>query len=269
MKKPHLVVFGKGIIVGGSLLVPGVSGGSMAMILGIYDALIRSVSSFLKDIRQNLLFLITFTAGALLGMLLFAKPLLFLVDTFHLPSMYFFMGAVAGSIPMIFRKADVKKFSFGVVFYPFIGILLVYLMNLLPAGMFGSRAGSGFTHFFMLGLAGIITAVALVLPGISVSYMLLMLGMYEDTMYAITTLHLPYLLPLGIGGVAGIILTTRLLEYVLDHYTKASYLVILGFVIGAVILVFPGLPSGLEWVFCPLLFFIGFFIIRKLSALES
>lgn len=69
--------------------------------------------------------------------------------------------------------------------------------------------------------------------------MLLMLGMYEDTMYAITTLHLPYLLPLGIGGVVGILLTTRLLEYVLDHYTKASYLVILGFVLGAVILVFP------------------------------
>ena len=91
---------------------------------------------------------------------------------------------------MIFRKADVKKFSPGVIFYPLIGILLVYLMNLLPAGMFGSRVGSGFTHFFMLGLAGIITAVALVLPGISVSYMLLMLGMYEDTMYAVSYTHL-------------------------------------------------------------------------------
>ena len=71
------------------------------------------------------------------------------------------------------------------------------LMNLLPAGMFGSRVGSGFTHFFMLGLAGIITAVALVLPGISVSYMLLMLGMYEDTMYAVSYTHLTPISPLA------------------------------------------------------------------------
>ena len=99
----------KGLFVGGSMLIPGVSGGSMAMILGIYDKLITSVSSFFKHKKQSMIILGTFVLGAGIGILLFAKPLLYLTDTFTFPMMYLFMGAVVGSIPMIYKKADIKK----------------------------------------------------------------------------------------------------------------------------------------------------------------
>ena len=91
------------------MMVPGVSGGSMAMILGVYDDLISAVSSFFKNPKGNLIFLGAFTAPALLGMVLFAEPLLNIIESYRLIAMYFFMGAVAGSIPMIYDKARVHR----------------------------------------------------------------------------------------------------------------------------------------------------------------
>ncbi len=73
----------KGLVIGGTMLVPGVSGGSMAMILGIYQKLISAISSFWENKKKNLIFLLLFSAGAVLGMVLFAKPLLRLIERFR------------------------------------------------------------------------------------------------------------------------------------------------------------------------------------------
>lgn len=93
-----------GFCIGATMLVPGVSGGSMAMILGIYQDLISSVSSFFK--KKNALFLLLFLLGSITGMVLCAKPLLNLIEWQPKIVLFFFMGAVAGSVPMIYRKAQ-------------------------------------------------------------------------------------------------------------------------------------------------------------------
>ena len=100
----HLIIALKGLFVGGTMLVPGVSGGSMAMILGIYHELIASISSFLKHKKESLLFLGVFVVGALVGMALFARPLEALIERFPMPTLYFFIGAVVGGVPL--RLAD-------------------------------------------------------------------------------------------------------------------------------------------------------------------
>lgn len=84
------------------MLVPGVSGGSMAMILGIYQELISAVSSFRKQKKSNFLFLTVFCISAVFGMLVIATPISNLIDIFPKPTMYFFIGAVTGGIPLIF-----------------------------------------------------------------------------------------------------------------------------------------------------------------------
>ena len=96
MKENWLKIFLKGLCVGGTMLVPGVSGGSMAMILGIYDKLITSVSSFFACKKRNALFLLLFALGGGAGMLLFANPLLYLLQRYPLVLRWFFIGAVAG-----------------------------------------------------------------------------------------------------------------------------------------------------------------------------
>ncbi len=246
MSNKSIFVILKGMAVGGTMLVPGVSGGSMAMILGIYDRLVSSVSSFMKHRRESLIFLGQFCLGGGLGMILFARPLLGLIERFPMPMMYFFLGAVAGGVPMILREADVKKFSWKIPVYILAGLLAVMAVGLIPEGTFQSEMSGGLSSVLLLLAAGAAAAVALVLPGISVSYLFLVMGIYDELMRAIGSLYLPFLVPLGAGILLGVILTTKVLEEAMVRHPQPTYLIILGFVFGSMAEVFPGIPQGGE-----------------------
>lgn len=269
MKQKILPTAVKGFTIGSSMLVPGVSGGTMAMMLNIYADLIDAISSFRHNWRQNLKFLAVFCLGAGLGMLLLARPLLYLVETFEMPMMYFFIGAVAGSVPLIYHQSGVTKLSVKTVVYPCVGVGVVVLMDFIPKDIVSQNESGGLMGIVMLLLAGFVAAIALVLPGISVSYMLLMLGMYSRTMEALSGFQISYLAPLGIGLILGILATTKLLDKLMSRFPQGTYLVILGFIIGSVLQVFPGIPQGWELLFCPVLFAAGFFAMYRLSLLES
>lgn len=268
MSKDIITTALKGLCVGGTMLVPGVSGGSMAMILGIYDKLIESVSSFFKDVKNSLIFLITFSLGGGVGMILLARPLLYLIESYPMLLLYFFIGVVAGGIPMIYQKAEVHKLTWKVFFYPAIGLAVVLLFEFLPADFLQLGNGEGVPGYLLLAAAGIVAAVALVLPGISVSYLLLLMGIYDKTMMAIGNFNLSYLIPLGMGIILGIILTTKLLENAMKNHTQATYLIILGFVAGSVAEVFPGIPQGIEMFFCLAALVAGYGIIQMLYSIE-
>ena len=251
----------KGMAIGGTMLVPGVSGGSMAMILGIYDELIRAIADFRKKPKGNIIFLGLFVAGALLGMVLFAKPLEGLIERFPKPMMFFFMGAVAGGLPMIYKEAGVKKFTWRQPVYIGVGLLIVLLLSFIPKDIFNADNLKGIGGGIVLIVAGLVLAVALVLPGISVSYMLLIMGLYEQTLSAISDMNLGFILPLAGGVFLGILLTTKLLSLLMEKYPEIIYLIILGFVGGSLIEAFPGVPVGLEWLLCVPLFVLGFYVI--------
>ena len=117
----------------------------MAMILGVYSRLVSSVSSFFRDVKGNLLFLLLFALGGGTGMLLCAKPLLALIELYPMPTMYFFLGAVAGGVPMTVREAGVRRFTWRVPVYIAIGAALVLSMNFcLPICLAAERAFSRF-----------------------------------------------------------------------------------------------------------------------------
>lgn len=266
MHKNSIKIVLKGMIVGGTMLVPGVSGGSIAMILGLYDRLISSVSSFSKRRGENFSFLALFSLGSGLGMLLFASPLLQLIERYPLPMLHFFLGAVAGGIPPIFRQAGLQAFSWKAGLYIGVGLLTVLLFTSLPSEVLQAKAQPDSDRYLLLAFAGFVAAVALVLPGISISYLLLLLGIYNETVRAIGTLHLPFLLPLGTGLLLGIILTTRLLERAMAKHPQPTYLTILGFVLGSMAEVFPGFPAGLDILLCIVALALGFGAIRCLSS---
>ena len=268
MKHTNLLTAIKGMIVGGTMLVPGVSGGSMAMILGIYSKLIHSVSSFTKHKKENLLFLAAFSAGGGFGMVLIARPLLGLIQNYPMPTLYFFMGAVTGSVPLTLKQADIRRFSWKYPLYMGIGLSVVLLFTLLPSGALQADMTTGAGGLLLLVLAGFVAAIALVLPGISVSYLFLLMGIYDSVMGAISSFRLTFLAPLGIGLLLGIVLTTKLLEHAMTKYPQPAYLIILGFVLGSIVELFPGIPSGPEMLFCILTFAVGFGIIRLVSVTE-
>ena len=112
-------------------------------------------------------------------------------------------------------------------------------------------------------------AIGLVLPGISVSQMLYMLGIYEGIMQNISTLNIVPLIPLGIGVVGGIFLTTRVLENLMKGHPQSTYLIILGFMFGSLPELFPGIPGGMTLVFSVLTAALGFAAIYFMSLKES
>ena len=259
----------KGAIVGGTMLVPGVSGGTMAILLNIYDDLISAVSSFFSHKAKNAWFLGTFVFGAGLGIVLFAQPMLFLTERFHMPLLYFFCGAILGSIPMLYGKAGLSHFSWSTLGYPIAGAALVCLLSFLPADLLALQEPFGFNEYLLLLIAGIIAAVALILPGISVSYMFLVLGAYDATLKAVSQWYWPYLVPLAVGLLLGIILTTKILEKAMLRHPQGTYLIILGFVLASLVEVFPGFVWGGEIFICFILLGAGFFLVWRLSRLRN
>lgn len=214
------------------MTVPGVSGGTMAIALNLYDRLLLSAGSILKNPRESCSFLLKFTLGAGIGIFLFSEMIGFLFTTLaQLPLRFFFFGAVAGGIPILFRKAGVQKISCAVFLYPLIGVsillLFLYGMNWL-GGLETANLG-----FFAQLMTGIFIATAIILPGISASQILYMTGMYETTLEHIRNLRIFPILPAVFGILVGILLLSSLLNHCLTRHAERSYLIIFGFMLGS------------------------------------
>lgn len=264
----YLIHIIKGVVIGIATLVPGVSGGTMAIILGVYDDIIHSISSFFKDIKNNLIFLGTVGIGAVIGLLAFSRLMELALLYFKFPMVYLFIGVIIGGIPVLFKKASAEAIKAKDWIFFTIGLAIILIMSLYNGTIVNLANSTGVLQFVFLFFAGIIIAVALILPGLSTSFMLLAIGLYEITLNAITTRNLSYLIPLGLGAAAGILGTTRALENCMKNKPKQTYLLILGFVTGSIadIVLETGLPTGLNIILSIATLILGIVVIRMLSA---
>ncbi len=274
----QLEVFFKGAWIGGTMTVPGVSGGTMAILLGIYDRLIGAVSGLLpgkrKDFeegngqgvyweraKKGFLFLVVFLLGAGLGMLAFARLISGLLEQPVAGSYvrFFFLGAVAGGIPLIFASARVKRFSVWVFLLPIVGAALVYALDFLPEEMFSLEAADGAAALLLKLAGGVLLAIALVLPGISASQMLYTLGIYEELLACISSFEIVPLIPLAIGTIVGIVMVTRALDTLMSKYPMQTFLIIFGFILGSLPELFPRNTEG-SYLLCGVFAAVGFLL---------
>ncbi len=257
-----------GVVIGSSMLVPGVSGGTTAIMLGIYDRLISAAGNILKDFKKNAGFLIQILIGSAVGILLFSRLILWLVEIWSLPMTYFFMGAIIAGIPLLLKKStvDIKNIYNGL--FAFVGIGLVALIGLLPKNSF-TVIPSDFKGAVLLIFGGVIIAIALVLPGISTSHILLVLGMYETVWGAFGSGNFYYLLLLGTGVVVGTLITTKGIDKAMTVFPKQTFMIITGFVIASVYDIFPGVPAGVDIFYCTIMasagFTVVFFLLRTVK----
>jgi len=261
-----LIRFLKGVVIGVAMLVPGVSGGTMAIILGVYDDMIHSVSSFFKDIKNNFVFLLNIGIGGIIGVLAFSKLVEYALDNFKYPTMYLFIGVVVGGIPVLYQKADIRKGQAKNWMFFGLGFIIVLIMSIYNGTIVNLANSTGILQFIFLFIAGIVISVALILPGISTSFMLLVLGLYDITIKAINDLYISYLAPIIIGLAFGTIATAKILENAMERKPSQTYMLILGFVTGSIIPVFPGFPEKTyEIIISAAAFILGFFVIRIMS----
>jgi len=275
--KSDLLIMLKAFIIGSSMSVPGVSGGTMAIVLGIYDKLISSISNFLKDIKGNTIFLIKFCIGAAAGIGSLAFLIKWLLDIFPFQISFFFLGAVIGGIPELFKKTKKSKLTISSGIYFLLGFIIVICIGIIPVNNADMSFGSGLTHYLMLLLTGIIIALALVLPGISTSHMLLVLGMYDSMLLAITEFDLVYIGILGVSTLIGVFIITKPIEWVMIKWPHQTYCMIIGFVLGSTLEIFrekilPAIPAGATYTWwipsfmiAIVVFVLGYISIQSLS----
>ena len=251
--------FIKGLVIGATMTVPGVSGGSMAMVLGIYDRLLKHVSEITKYPKESLTFLLWFVAGAGSGAFLLSGGISWLLTTRAEGVLrFFFLGAVSGGIPMILKSASVRRIRGRELICILTGILTALLIALIPQGIFAPGTENTLMNLLFRLAGGFIIAVALVLPGISASQMLYMLGIYESTLKAISSLDIFALLPLAVGGIMGTYLTARILEQLIKKHREATFLMILGFMLASLPDLLPGHLAQENLLFCVMALAAGF-----------
>lgn len=265
----------KGLWIGGTLTVPGVSGGSMAMILGIYDRLIESVGAFLHkggNKKKAFFFLLEAGLAGIVGFVLFSGLVSMLMERFPLAVCFFFAGAVAGGIPIILKAADIHRLKQLDLLFVLLGVACVFGISKIPTGLFSIPLTLSVGGVLLQLACGILVAIGFVLPGISLSQMLYVLGIYEELMNHVSRLNILPLIPLGIGAVLGVLLTAYAVERLIQHFPRATYLVIFGFMLGSLPEVFVGKHFGglavWNYVLYALLALVGFAAIFAMSLPE-
>lgn len=258
----------KAFLIGGSMLIPGVSGGTMSMIFGVYERLIAAVNAHKKE---DLLFLLRFTLGAGAAFLLLSAPMAALSQSYPREMGFFVIGVMVGGVPVIYQAAGKPDISRSCAAALIFGIALVFLLRLLPANLF-QGGGASIKGILLQFATGILGALALVLPGISFSSMLYLMGVYEFLLNAMGTGQIFLLIPFLAGGIIGVLLLTRFLDRAMKEHPEHTYMVILGFAAASLWDIFaalPSLPTGKNLLFCLFLSAVGFLVTGLMARADS
>lgn len=230
--------FSKGFLIGAGAILPGISSGVLCVIFGIYESLLNCVLNFFKNIKQNFKFLFPFCFGGAIGVILLGNILKYLFFAYPIQIKFTFIGLILGSIPALI-KASTSKIKFKPYYLLFtlfsllLGIFLVILENHLPVSV------SNNYNFLFLVLAGICMSAGVIIPGISSTLILMLLGVYESYINSIATIFLPFLIPLGIGLIIGSFIFMKITKFLLDNFYAQTFFTIIGFTIGSIFVLYP------------------------------
>lgn len=245
--KENLILVIKGFIMGIANIIPGVSGGTLALILGIYERFIGAISHFFTNIKENIKFLIPIAIGMVLAIVSLSRVIDYSYNHFPIPTSLFFVGLVLGGIPMLLSKVKGKKevkksSSYIIAFCTFTLVIFMATSELI----FGEGLKISFSNMSMMGylllfLVGVIAAATMVIPGVSGSLVLMLLGYYypviavikETTKFQNLGSNIFLLGVFGVGVVVGIVLISKLIEFLFQKYETKTYFGVLGFIVAS------------------------------------
>ncbi len=248
------------MILGVANVVPGVSGGTMAVVFNIYDRIIGIITPNVRKIASEWRFILPLAIGMVLGVVLFSKAITFLFENYPVQTNWFFIGIILGSIPMILRrlvmasrkggggKAGAKACPVPVsaIVCGVVALAVMALMTYLEVSDAGAPIQTELTPLLAVRLVvGLACAtIAMIIPGISGSFLMLVVGIYSTVIAAISDLNIPLLVPAVIGGVVGLLGGAKLVRVLMARVPAQTYGAILGLVLGSILVVFPGFGGG-------------------------
>lgn len=277
----HLRVFFCGILMGIADAIPGISGGTIALLLGIYEELIGSISNFNINLFRNLKkkgikycwnkingnFLLSLITGVLLSLVSFVKIFSILIEKYPLFIWSFFLGLILATLFVINR--NIKKWDISNFILIFIFAFLTILLSIINPSI------SENINLFYILICGIIASSAMILPGISGSLILVILGVYTLIINALNNLEYNIILVFLIGCLIGIINFSKIIKWLFNNYRDYTFSIMLGLVIGSIYTVWPWRKSFTdhvtnEYIFLSVIItIIGFAVIYTLEKINK
>lgn len=278
MQKIILII--KGFIIGCANVIPGVSGGTIMMSLGVFEEIISSVNHFLEDKKKNLIFLLCVVIGAVLSIIIMSRVITSALENYNVQTILFFIGLIIGGFPLLFKNIKGKGFNYKYLVAVALSFTLAVGINILSPSVSGlSLIDLSFVGYLKLFLVGVIAASSMIVPGLSGSFMLILFGYYEPIMNLIEEFtsfssmgsNFFTLLVFGTGIICGLAFMLKLIEYLLKKHTTITYYAIIGFVLSSVIcIITSNFLSNMNLSFglvlsSGLLFILGAFITYRLG----
>lgn len=248
MKNILLVI--KGFIMGIANIIPGVSGGTLALTLGIYEDFIGAISHFFRNIKKHVSFLLPIFVGILLSVITMSNVISTCFDQYPIPTTLFFMGLVIGGIPMLLKRVKNTKEKKQVSSYVIALITFSIVMIMaFSEQIFGSGLGNvSFSNmavfdYVILFFVGLIAAATMVIPGVSGSLVLMLLGYYlpiigvlkELTKFENLGPNLLVAFVFGVGVLVGIVAISKVIEYLLEKFEAKTFFGVIGFILASII----------------------------------
>lgn len=239
----------------------GVSSGVLCVIFGIYEKLVDSILGIFKDFKKNFLFLLPIAIGIFIGVFLFGNILNFLFTSFEDATKVLFIGLILGSLPALFKQANSEKgFRLHFLIYSLFTFLLsIFLIYLEKSNNLFISFNNEYNFLFFI-FAGFLMSAGVIIPGISSSVILMIIGVYYTYLEAISVLNLSVLIPMGIGLVLGSLLFLIIIKFLLNKYHSQTFFAIIGFVIASCTILIPNNSFSLSYV---ILFLLGISIALK------
>ena len=262
----------KGFIIGIGKIVPGVSGSMLAISLGVYEKALMIVANIRKASFKNLYFLLTLSIGAFIGITIFSRAIKYLLDIYYLPTMLLFIGLIIGGITELVKEVKKEKLNSlnGLIFI--LSLTFSYTLTLL-----GHNQLMISENFFIYFIIGLIEAFSSIVPGISGTAIFMSLGVYDLLLTFFSNIFNPAYFIFGIffllGVLTGIFLLAKLITYLLKNYKGKTYIVILGFMLSSIVLMFQKIwhydVTVLNLIIGLVLLVIGYKITIKISKLMT
>lgn len=258
--------FLSGILIGTCMILPGVSGSVVAIMLGVYDEVIfllgNKCISNIKKIKK----LLPISIGIVIGVFIFGKVLLFFYTKFQFQMMYIFIGLILGSIPILTNEIKSKNEKFDLKCF-FIALIISIILFFLPK-IFDYKISNDLNSINLF-VGGILYIAGKVIPGISSSFFLMQLGLYEYLLtiitnpLSITLKELISLIPFFVGVFIGLYIFIKLMNILLNNHFSKTYSCIIGFIAGSTLVLFPGAPEGVRGLISVIFMILSYIFVSK------
>ena len=234
-QKNWLMRLAKGVIIALGFILPGASGSLLAAILGVYEKLLHFLAHITKNFKENFLFFLPIGIGGILGIGLLSRPLEFLLEHHRIIVLWTFAGLIVGTLPALLKKSTIKEERKSRDVITLLISLIISFSLLYLLGIFAGNLQANFLGFI---IAGVILGLSILIPGVSTSNILIIVGIYTPMLTGFRNFDLVNVyLPIMIGGGLSMILFSKFMDRLLKNHYTITFHAILGLVISSILLI--------------------------------